>query len=381
MPTGFPRRLIRLALLLGLVAPAARAAYEIADLSGVGSDFTGYTKVYIAYGSNPITTDEQWAAYTPPDGFLKNTERNGEFNAETTFSSPGQPAPAITLYTDPAGYTWKFIAQTQSAMWPYTSDTNPYQQAATTTTPPAGTVKYSSNEKNQEMVFWAHENNDPAGAPILRYYITDQWGNDYILGASGAATDADIPATFDAAILPDGWTKHTGYLNDTLSLLPAYGAGNQAHYNLFRESADNTFFQITWSTSGDTLANHIAGMPIWGGSTSDTILGRPGDDNLIYGAEGDDHIHALGNNDTIFADTGIDTIILPGLFADYTLLDDQNSGAYLVLGTGAYQKTIYDAEFLQFDDITLSTAAVPEPAPLALAALGLLAFALRARRS
>jgi hypothetical protein len=153
MPPGFPRRLIRLALLLGLGTAPARAAYEIADLSGVGADFTGYTKVYIAYGSNPITTDEQWAAYTQPDGFIKNTERNGEFNAETTFSSPGQSAPDITLYTDPSGYTWKFIAQTQSAMWPYTSGTNPYQQAATATTPPAGEVKYTSNEKNQQMIF------------------------------------------------------------------------------------------------------------------------------------------------------------------------------------------------------------------------------------
>jgi hypothetical protein len=370
-PPRFRRAAWAAATLALFASPHTRAAYEIADINGVGADFTGYTKVYIAYGSNPLTTEEQWTAYTPPDGFLKNTERNGEFNAETTFSSPGQPAPDITLYTDPSGYTWKFIAQTQSAMWPYTEGTNPYQQAAITTTPPAGTVKYSSNEKNQEMVFWARENNDPAGALIPRYYITDQWGNEYILGASGAATDADIPASFDSSVLPAGWTKSTGYLSDTLSLLPAYGAGDQAHYNLFRESADNTFFQITWDASGNTLANHIAGMPIWGGATSDTILGRPGDDNLIHGAEGDDTIHALGNNDTIFGDAGIDTIVFTGNFTDYTLLAYADNGANLTLSGGGFEKTLHDAEFLQFDDLTIATSAVPEPATLALLAAGI----------
>lgn len=350
---------------------AANAAYEIADVSGVGADFTGYTKVYIDYGDNPITTPEQWDAYVPPPGFLKNTPRNGEFNAETTLSSPGQPAPEITLYTDPTGYTWKFIAQTQSAMWPYAPDTNPYEAAAFTTTPPAGTVKYSSNEKNQIMTFWARENNDPNGAPILRFFITDQWGNTYILGAAGVEDDADIPASFEASVLPDGWTKHTGYLDETIDLFPAYGAGDQAHYNLFRESSDNTFFQITWSTSGNTLANQIPGMPIWGGATSDIILGRPGDDNLIHGAEGDDTIHLFGWNDTIYGDAGIDTVVFTGNFSDYTLLDYADDGAWLVLSGGEYVKTLYDVEFLQFDDGTFATSAIPEPGTIAL-----LAFAL-----
>jgi PEP-CTERM putative exosortase interaction domain len=371
----------RVAAALALCS-AANAAYEIADVSGVGADYTGYTKVYIDYGDNPITTPEQWDAYTPPPGFMKNTPRNGEFNEETTLSSPGQPAPEVTIYTDPSGYTWKFIAQTQSAMWPYAPETNPYQAAAFTTTPAAGTVKYSSNEKNQIMTFWARENNDPSGAPIQRFFITDEWGNTYILGAAGVANDADIPASFEASVLPAGWTKSTGYLDETIHLFPAYGAGNQAHYNLFRESSDNTFFQITWSTSGNTIANQIKDMPIWGGATSDIILGRPGDDNLIHGAEGDDTIHLLGWNDIVYGDTGIDTVVFTGDFSDYTLLDYADDGAWLVLSGGGYVKTLYDVEFLQFDDGTFATSAIPEPGTIALLALALTTvMALRSRRA
>lgn len=360
---------------------AARAAYEIADISSVGIDFQGYTKVYLDSGTNPIDSQEEWDDYSPPPGFLKNTPRNAEFNAEQTLSSPGLPAPDVTMYTDDSGYTWKFIAQTQSAMWPSAPGSNPYQQATLNVTPPAGTVKYSSNEKNQIMTFYATQGDDLAGAPIQRFFITDEWGNQYIMGTTAVADDEDIPASFDAAELPPGWTKSIGFLDATLHLAPAYGAGNLAHFNLFRENADNSFFQFSWSGSGNTLANQIADMPIWGGPASDTIRGRAGDDNLVHGAEGDDMIHALGLNDVLYGDAGIDTVRLVGGFGEYAIVSYANAGAALVLSREGLTKTIYDAEFLQFDDGTISTAAVPEPGTLALLATGLAgAILLGARR-
>ncbi|MFM8434936.1 MAG: hypothetical protein ACKOBP_06260 [Planctomycetia bacterium] len=362
----------RLALLAALaLGGSARAAYEIADISSVGPSYQGYTKVYLDSGENPIDTQAEWDAYTPPPGFLKNTPRNPEFNAETTLSSPGLPAPEVTRYTDPSGYTWKLIAQTQSAMWPFTSGSNPYEQAAFTVTPQAGTVKYSSNEKNQIMTFFARQGDDPAGAPIERFFITDAWGNQYIMGTTAVADDADIPASFAASVLPLGWTKSTGFLAATLHLAPAYGAGNVAHFNLFRESADNTFFQFAWSGSGNTLANQIVDMPIWGGPSSDTIFGRAGNNNLVHGAEGDDTIHSLGLSDTLYGDAGIDTVVLAGDFGEYALVSYANAGASLVLSRAELTKTIFDVEFLQFDDGTISTAAVPEPATFSLLATGL----------
>lgn len=361
-----------------------QAGYEIADLTQAYQDgFRGYTRVYLDYGANPITSAE-WPTYTPSPGYIKNTPRNPEFNAENTFSSPGLSDGQVDVVTID-GYTWKFIAQIQSAMWPYDSSLfpetlNAYQAAFATTTPPAGTIKFSSNEKNQEMIFWAREGNSSEGAPILRYFITDQWGNKYIMGASGAATDEEIPASFASTVLPEGWTKSTGYLDETLSLMPAYSSGGQAHYNIFRESGDNTFFQIEWGESGHGIAQQIAGMPIWGGATNDQIIGRAGDDNLIFGAEGDDLIFSLGQNDIIHGDAGIDTVVFGGNFSDYSILSYANDGAELTLWGFGYQKHLFDVEFLRFDDQTIATSSVPEPSVFALLAGGAFLFLHLRRR-
>ncbi len=149
-------------------------------------------------------------------------------------------------------------------MWPYNETAfpgtqNAYEAASATTTPPVGTIKFSSNEKNQEMIFWARENNAEEGELITRYVATDQWGNQYIMGASGP-----VAASLDPSNLPPGWSVAATTLDATLNLLPAYGAGDQAHFNLFRDSADNTFFQTEWGVSGHSIAEQISDMPIWG---------------------------------------------------------------------------------------------------------------------
>lgn len=78
------------------------------------------------------------------------------------------------------------------------------------------------------MIFWAREGNASEGASILRYYITDSWRNKYIKGSSGPGPE-DILEAFNNSVLPEGWTKQIGYLDETISLLPAYGPGDQAH--------------------------------------------------------------------------------------------------------------------------------------------------------
>jgi hypothetical protein len=365
------------ALFGSLTAPATLyAAFEIADVTDAGDDgFQGYTRVWLAYGDNAITAEE-WDTYEPSPGYIRNTARNLEFNDENTLSSPGLPEPDIEVETID-GYTWKFIAQTQSAMWPYTETAfpgtiNAYHAAFATVTPPAGTIRFSSNEKNQEMIWWAREGNSPEGSLIQRYFITDEWGNRYIMGTTGVENDADIATSFNSTVLPQGWTKSIGNLAENLILAPAYGAGDQAHFNLFRESADNAFFQFEWGVSGSSVAAQIAGMPIWGGPASDAILGRVGDDNLIHGAEGDDVISALGNNDDIYGDIGTDTVVLQGLLSDYQVLGWAEQGAELRLFGFGVTKSLRDTEFLRFSDGSMiATSAVPEPSTYAMALAGL----------
>jgi len=367
------------------VSPLWAAGFEIADLTQAGlDDFRGYTRVYIDYGENPMTAEE-WDEYTPSPGYLKNTPRNAEFNEENTFSSPGMPTPDVQITTID-GYTWKFIAQTQSAMWIYNSELfpdtlNAYEAAFATVTPPAGVIKFSSNEKNQEMIFWARAGNDPEETQIKRYYITDEWGNKYILGASGAPDDTNLDYYVDLAVLPEGWTKSSGFLDENLSLLPAYGRGDQAHFNLFRDSGDNTYFQLEWGETGNSIAAQIESMPIWGGSTNDVILGRAGDDNLIHGAGGDDIIFALGNNDIIYGDAGIDTVVFQGLYSEYSILSWADGGATMSLFGFGFTKHLYDVEYLQFDNLTLSTSSIPEPRAALLLGVGVVALLFLRRRS
>jgi len=397
----------RLRILLLLFALAAgrplHAGYEIADVTEASeNDYRGYTRVYLNYGDNPIEESE-WEPFVPPQGYLKNSPRNGQFDDEETFGSPGKPAGEVVVVNigedaNEVPYTWKFIAQIQSAMWGDFSDVdlpdlpvpidplNPYAVAAVVVTPPGGAIKFSSNEKNQDMIFWATEGDVPGGTPIKRYFITDEWGNKYIMGASGAPTDAQLDEYVGKAVLPnENWIASTGFFNETVHVLPAYGAGDQAHFNLFRDSGDNTYFQIEWSESGEGIASHIVDMPIWGGKSSDRILGRAGDDNLIHGAEGDDVIHLLGENDLVYGDAGMDTAVFTGAFTDYTLLFYANGGQELILEGLGVQKSLFSIESLQFEDRTIMAAAVPEPGALGLlAGVGLIlsagAFRRRARQ-
>jgi hypothetical protein len=300
-------------------SPLASLAYEIIYIASVAKDPSSFVITYKNGGSNPITTEDQWNAYEPPLDYIKNTPRHLQFNEQVFLASPGEPVGTTTfIVTDgnPPGYTWAGMSNALNAMWPYDasqytypSNLGPFEAGNFTTTPPPGVLKVTANYKAQYMKFYANENGVPPGTPgaipILRFFVIDPWGNEYVMHASNKDNPAEVAAAFEAAVLPQGFTKVSRYLADDLILKPAVGPYDTFEYNLLRDNEDNTYHQSKWGTEGVVISSQIqsTGMPIWGGLSDGKIKITQSFDNLIYGGG--------GKNRFIFPSTltsGTDTI-------------------------------------------------------------------------
>ena len=345
-----------------LESRVALAGFEIAFLGNLGPDYTGPTQVYLAGGTNPMTA-EAWGSYVPPQGYIKNTTRNVQFNSQDVLTSPDSTTGETSITTSDQ-YTWLFVAETVSANWPFNPDdystpyASGYQAAALTTTPPPGVVKYSANTKNANVTWLAK---DADGQPIERYFIRDAWGSLFIMQTAGATDQADVRSNFLSAELPAGWQMSTGFLERDLTTTPAYDSAGFAQFNIFRTSADDAFQQITWNARGQSIAQQIPEMVIWGGTTANTILGRRGEDNLIHGAQGNDRIVALGSNDRIHGDDGFDTAVFRGNRSQYIVTRLAADGSLVEVrtrrgGDAARVATLFNVEALQFLDRVERTA-------------------------
>jgi|SRR5579862_1344994 len=273
-------------------------AYEIVNIGALGTNWTAPVLTYKNGGSNSIT-GSAWDNYTPPSPYIKNTTRNLQFNEQIFIASPGDPAGLTSFITTSDGYTWAGLSTAVNAMYPYDpsqytypSNTSPFAAGNLVTTPPAGVLKVTANYKAQEMKFYANQNDvssgTPGAVPITRYYITDPWGNIYIMHASDYSDPADVAAAFSAAVLPAGWTKSSATLSQDFILTPAFSPPNVYEYNLLRDSADNTYHQIYWGASGTVINSLVqaAGMPIWGGPTGGKLNITQSFNNSIFGGGG-----------------------------------------------------------------------------------------------
>jgi hypothetical protein len=320
-------------------------------------------------GNNEIP-EEEWKDYVLEPPFLKNTTRNLQFNESQFLASPGAPLGVTTYIQTPDGYTWAAMSEAINALWPYDaglyeapSNVNAYFAGSFVVTPPPGVVKITANYKGQNMKFWAYENGARPGrnkaVALERYFVTDQWGNEYIMHASGQLDQSNVAAAFEAAVLPAGWTKSTRRLARDLVLEPAEAAGNLYHYLVFRDSADNTYHQIGWSNAG-SLAAQVAGMPIWGGRDSNVLRGDVGGvrDDLFYGGGGNDTFYPGAGSNTIWGYTGIDTVVLAGRRADYTVAEVSADGSSVTLtGLGSTQ-VMHHIDFVRFDDGVVGVASL-----------------------
>lgn len=292
-------------------------AHEIIDGANILTDPSAGMKSYKS-GEDPSVpgtqeiTDEAWTDYTPPPPYIKNSTRNLQFNESAFVASPGAED-GVTVYDYTSdGYSWAYMSDTINAMWPYNaadydglSAQNTYYAGNLTLTPGAGVVKVTANYKNQYMKFYAESD----GAALDRYFVTDQWGNEYVMHASGTLDDSEVGAAFEAAVLPEGWTKSVRQLDADLVIAPAVGSDGTYHYTVWRDSADNAYHQTAWSGQG-SLAGQVEGMPIWAGQSNDTLAGDGGGawNDLLHGAGGADLVSGGAGGDTVWGDGDGDTL-------------------------------------------------------------------------
>ena len=309
------------------------AGYEIAYTGALGDDLKGEMVVYLAAGSNPIT-EEEWQTYIPPPEYVLNTARATWFNELNVLGSPYVPTGEITYITTSDGYTWESVAALQRSIYPYIPITvngetvSPQQIAYSLTTPPAGTILVDSNNKNHENIYYGITGAN-ANESHIQYFVSDPWGNTYILKSINAAnsTPALVAKAVADAVLPPGWTKLApAYYQKDVSHTSAYSGLNNsiAHANEFRDSADSAWMQVAWSANGMTLnAAAAGGLPIWAGPLGGNLLGSANHD-VMYGAQGHDFITAGKGDDRIDGGAGLNHAIFSGSFEQYVIRISSN---------------------------------------------------------
>lgn len=334
-------------------------AYEILNIGSVGIDPSLAIPTYKNGGTNSITGETWTSGYMTPSPFIKNTTRNLQFNESDFIASPGEPDGTTAYITTSDGYTWAAMSSAINAMWPFNEAdysgvsppiTSAYAAGNYVTTPPEGVVKVTANYKGQNMKFYAL---DPdTGLSIERYFVTDEWGNEYIMHASGQDNVDDVRAAFEASVLPEGWTKSARVLTEDLILNPAQGTGNLYHYLVFRDSADSTYHQIGWGDRGQ-LASQIEGMPAWGGQDANILFGTDWDD-VIYAGGGSDSISLEAGNDYLDGGAGRDVAVFNFASTALEQVGVSADGLTVMLRDATSTKTLVSVEAFGFTDQTYS---------------------------
>ena len=277
----------------------------------------GPVEVYVNLGYAPYPDnfnplpDSAFDSYEPDPGYSLNTGLRTPLFTGKFLGSPLLPDGEYTYIMDSHGYTWLYNTVNTMAIQPFNRDN--YKpgvtrySAALIAAAPAGSIQLVINDKNQPQTFAAR---DEAGRPIDYCFAKDPNGNVFIMGSVDALYGDDPVAAFQAAVLPNGWSKSVRQLDQDLTIEPAAGAGNRRIYNQFRDNMTNNFFQIRFAKNGIGIARGVPSLALSGGVSNDLIIGTALEET-IYGAQGDDRLKGLAGNDQIWGDAG-DDLIHPG---------------------------------------------------------------------
>lgn len=336
------------------------SGYEVAYIGDIGSNYQGNVYVYIDYGSNPITTDEEFSNFNCGESWIRNTPRNATFDYANTLGSPMAASGPLTPYTDCQGHTWGLIVVNQSYNWPFESSAYPapipvdgWQAGQTSSYVPPGEIKYSNINKNQ---FYLFTKNNQAGEAILRHFITDTWGNIYIMKSTNFAdtTPEEITRAFESAVLPIGFKKTSIYLTQDLYSMPAYNYYGNATYPSslfmdFRDSADNAYSMIYWSGNGNSIPQQVQPtgiLPLFTTEKGGRLNGTDTDDQM-WGSFGNDVFYPYSGNDTIDGGLGENTVVFVLASSVYAI--STSDGITTVSGPDGV-KTLSNIQYLQFSD-------------------------------
>lgn len=338
------------------------AGYEIAYYGNLGADLTGKLIVYLDSDPNRMT-DAAWPTYVPPSGYGLNTPRTTWFDVLELLGSPGVPTGQYTPLTTSDGYTWISVASLARSIYPYIPLTidgvtlSPQQIAYSLSTPPPGFIIVDSNDKNHANTHWGLSGSNGDSAR-LQYFATDPWNNKYILKSVNSRYDTPekVGDAVANAVLPEGWTKlRPVFFDDDVTYTPIYSGINNSlpHANEFRDSADSAWTQVEWGEAGITLnAMTAGGLPIWAGPAGGRLLGN-GQNNVIYGGQGADHIFGFAGSDAVHGGDGND-VIDGGLGSNF-LSGGQGADAFDLDGRAASITTTWStiADFQAAERVTI----------------------------
>lgn len=327
--------------------------FEIANLTAIGSNYQGYVTVYIAQAPNPIS-ESAFAVWSQP-GWTVNTPRHAIFDYSNTISSPNTPNGPLTEYVDESGYTWGYIAQTQNYDWPFNPSnysspmSSGWEAGQTASVIPAGVVKYNSINKNQLYIF--SKLGVTNHLPVLRYYITDEWGNVYTMKSTNRnnTTESAIKASFLSATLPSGWTKSMGYLPQDLYGYPTYGESTNSMFSDFRDDADNAYTQIVWGSNGNSIAQQAGSpMPIYAATIGSRVNGSVFGNSYMYGSYGNDQFYPELGGNVINGNGGYNGVFYLGNSSQYVI--NKFGSLITVVGINGTNDSLSNIQYIQFSN-------------------------------